>query len=128
MSLLETRNKKFNLPFVFIAGVIFLLGLAYFANYLENLSQKNITNVEVKYTGDEKRIKIQVQENATILLDGTRIDATQLEEILKIQFDGYANPVISIEVVENVSISNTINTMEIARKNNYKVILEEASK
>ena len=92
------------------------------------MTKKNITNVEVQYTGDEKRIKIQVQENATILLDGTKIDATQLEEILKIQFDGYANPVISIEVVENVSISNTINIMEIARKNNYKVILEEASK
>lgn len=123
MSLLETRNKKFNLPFVFIAGVIFLVGLAYFANYLESLSQK-ATNVEVQNETAKKTVKVQVEENLDIFLDGTKIDINQLEEILRVQFDGYANPVIHIEIHENISIENMTKMMEIAKRNNYEVILE----
>jgi len=127
MSLLETRNKKFNVPVVFILGAVFLVGLAFFANYLENLSQKT-TDVEVKEAKSEKIIKIRVEENLAILLDGTKIDSTQLEETLKLQFDGYANPVIQLEVSENVSLKKTKSIMEIATKNNYKIILEAVQK
>ncbi len=123
MSLLETRNKKFNVPFVFIAGVIFLVGLAYFANYLETLSQK-ATNVEIPNGAAKKTVKVQLEENLDIFLDGTKIDINQLEEILRIQFDGYANPVLHIEIHENISIENMTKIMEIAKRNNYEVILE----
>jgi biopolymer transport protein ExbD len=127
MSLLETRNRKFNLPFVFIAGVVFLVGLAYFANYLENLSQKT-TDVEVQEVKNEKIIKIRVEENLDIFLNGTKIEVTQLEETLKIQFEGYANPVIELGVQKNVSLENVTSIMEIATKNNYKLILKAALK
>ncbi|MEM6718031.1 MAG: biopolymer transporter ExbD [Bacteroidota bacterium] len=124
MSLLETRNKKFNLPFVFIAGVIFLVGLAFFANYLENLPTEE-TDVAVE---TEKIIQLRVEENAEILLDGTKIDASQLESILKEQFDCHANPVIQLETSEIISSEKLVHIMEIARKNNYKVILEKVLK
>lgn len=127
MSLLETRNKKFNLPIVFIAGVIFLIGLAYFANYLENLSQK-ATNVEVQNETAKKIIKIRVEENLDTFLNGTKIEVTQLEETLKIQFEGYASPVIELEVQKNISLEKVTNIMEIATKNNYKLILKAIEK
>ncbi|MGH1383367.1 ExbD/TolR family protein [Kordia sp.] len=127
MSLLETRNKKFNLPFVFIAGVIFLVGLAYFANYLENLSQE-ATNAEVRQEKGEKNIKIRVEENLDIFLDGTKIDINQLEETLKVQFEGCANPVMELEVQKNVSLEKVASIMEIATKNKYKLILKAVLK
>ncbi|WP_298520609.1 biopolymer transporter ExbD [uncultured Kordia sp.] len=127
MSLLETRNKKFNLPFVFIAGVLFLAGLAYFANYLENLSEK-VTDVEVQQAKTKKTIRIRVEENLDVFLDGTKIDVNQLEEVLKIQFEGYANPVITLKIIENISLEIMGDIMEIARKNNYEIILETALK
>lgn len=127
MSLLETRNKKFNLPLVFIAGVIFLVGLAYFANYLENLSQE-ATNAEVQQEKGEKNIEIRVEENLDIFLDGTKIDINQLEKTLKVQFEGYANPVMELEVQKNVSLEKVASIMEIATKNKYKLILKAVLK
>ncbi|KAB8154029.1 hypothetical protein EZY14_006210 [Kordia sp. TARA_039_SRF] len=123
MSLLETRNKKFNLPLVFIIGVIFLVGLAFFANYIENLSpSETVTKAE-----KEKIIRITVDKNAMIFLDGTKIDTIQLEKVLKIQFDGHANPVIQLETQQKVSSEKIIKIMDIATKNNYKIILEAVS-
>lgn len=123
MNLLETRNKKFNLPLVFIIGVIFLVGLAFFANYIENLSlSETVTEVQ-----KEKIIRITVDKNATIFLDGTKIDTIQLEKALKIQFDGHANPVIQLETQQKVSSEKIIKIMDIATKNNYKIILEAVS-
>lgn len=123
MSLLDTRNKKFNLPVVFIVGVIFLVGLAFFANYIENLSSsETVTKAE-----KEKIIRITVDKNATIFLDGTKIDTIQLEKALKIQFDGHANPVIQLETQQKVSSEKIIKIMDIATKNNYKIILEAVS-
>jgi biopolymer transport protein ExbD len=119
MSLLETRNKKFNIPFAFIIGVIFLVGLAFFASYLESIP-KQIKDVEVK----EKIIQIRVASNEAIFVDGTEIDTTQLEEILKIQFDGYATPIIRLETAKNVSIEKATMILELARKQQYEVILE----
>jgi biopolymer transport protein ExbD len=123
MNLLETRNKKFNLPVVFIIGVIFLVGLAFFANYIENLSpSETVTKAE-----KEKIIRITVDKNAMIFLDGTKIDTIQLEKALKKQFDGYANPVIQLETQQKVSSEKIIKIMDIATKNNYKIILEAVS-
>ncbi|AXG67997.1 biopolymer transport protein ExbD/TolR [Kordia sp. SMS9] len=124
MGLLETRNKKFKLPFVFIAGAIFLIGLAYFANYLEGLPQVE-TEVEKKKA---KTIQIRVDKDATIFLNGTKIVIEQLEEQLKIQFDGYANPVISLEASAEVSAERLLKIMDIATKNKYTIILGGVSK
>ncbi|WP_162819699.1 biopolymer transporter ExbD [Kordia sp. SMS9] len=122
--MLETRNKKFKLPFVFIAGAIFLIGLAYFANYLEGLPQVE-TEVEKKKA---KTIQIRVDKDATIFLNGTKIVIEQLEEQLKIQFDGYANPVISLEASAEVSAERLLKIMDIATKNKYTIILGGVSK
>jgi biopolymer transport protein ExbD len=120
MSFLETRNKRFKIPFIFIIGVVFLIGLVYFASYLENIPS-NETNVVT----EEKVLKIRVEENAVILLNGMKVDTIQLEEKLKIQFDGYANPVIQLEIAKNISIDNAKAILEIARRNKYEVILEQ---
>lgn len=126
MSLLETRNKKFNLPIVFIVGTLFLIGLAYFANYLENLSQE-AKNVAVQKDTSEKIITVRIQENKIFNVDGTKIDIFQLEEELKKKFDAYANPVVVIEIPENIPFKNTQSIMEIVTKYNHKAIFKAVS-
>jgi biopolymer transport protein ExbD len=126
MSLLETNNKKFNLPFVFIAGVIFLIGLAYFAKYIEDLS-KDAIDLEVpkvdQNVANENSVTIRINKNLEVYLDSVKIDTTQLEDKLKIQFEGQANPTILLQVEEGVSVEKAVNIMDLASKNQYKVIL-----
>ncbi|MEM6686554.1 MAG: biopolymer transporter ExbD, partial [Bacteroidota bacterium] len=93
--------------------------------YLENMSSNTTENSVEKA---EKRIHVQVDENLTIFIDGIEIDAIQLEEQLKMQFDGHANPVVVLETKAKVSSKSTLKIMEIAAKNNYNIILESNTK
>lgn len=131
MGLLETNNRKFNLPFVFIAGVIFLIALAYFANYLENIP-KNALDLELpKVVGNElneKLVVISINKNLEIRLDSIAVKKAELEEKLKIQFEGCENPKIILKVAEGVPISNAVEIMEIANNNRFKVILSVRQK
>ena len=127
MGLLETNNKKFRLPFVFIAGVIFLVELAYFANYLENMS-KDALNLETSNAleglKNEKSVSILITKNLNVYIDSVQVDTTDIEEILKIKFDGHANPTIQLQAEEGVPIGNVVRIMKIARNNQYKAILK----
>jgi len=120
MSLLETRNKKFNIPFVFIAGVLFLIALTYFAKYVEDLSAESKVSGTVK---SEKSVSIRFSKNKEIYLDSSLVKEEELEGKLKIQFDGYANPTILLHVEDSVPVNETVTIMEIASKNQYKIIL-----
>ncbi|WP_430411918.1 biopolymer transporter ExbD [Kordia sp.] len=108
------------MPFVFIAGVLFLIALTYFAKYIEDLSAETNDSETVK---SEKTVSIRFTKNKNIYLDSLQIEVTALEEKLKIQFDGYANPTILLQVEKGVPVSETVTIMEIASKNEYKVIL-----
>ena len=120
MSLLETRNKKFNIPFVFIAGVLFLIAVTYFANYVEGLSTESKVSETVK---SEKSVSIRFAKNKEIYLDSSLVKVEELEGKLKMQFDGYANPTILLRLEDSVSVNETVTIMEIANKNKYKIIL-----
>ncbi|EDP97676.1 biopolymer transporter ExbD [Kordia algicida OT-1] len=128
MSLLETRNKKFNIPFVFIAGVIFLVALAYFAKYLESYNATGLRNLELPEVSETnvevKSVSVRLAKNAVIYLDSQEINNGELEEILKKEFEGHANPVIQLQAEEGVSIDKVVKVMDIANKNQYKVILK----
>ncbi|WP_053002570.1 ExbD/TolR family protein [Kordia jejudonensis] len=131
MSLLETRNKKFNVPFIFIAGVIFLFGLAYFANYIENLGKDAIDLELPKTTESETNstsITVRLAKGEITYLDSTQINSVELKENIKIKLDGQPNPTILLHADEDVSIDKVVDIMEFANKNTYKVILGVRSK
>ncbi len=127
MSLLQTNNKKFKTPIVFIAGVIFLIGLTYFAKHLEDVPKDSLQLLMPKVSDAEsngKSILVRITEKLEIYLDSVKVPMTELEEKLKTQFDGHANPTIILQAEEGVPISNAVNIMDIATKNRYKVILK----
>lgn len=130
MSLLQTNNKKFKTPIVFIMGVIFLIGLTYFAKHLEDASKGGIQLELPKASSgksDGKSISVRITKKIEIYLDSVKVPMTELEEKLKIQFDGHANPTIILQAEEGTPISNAVNVMDIANKNRYKVILKVAT-
>jgi biopolymer transport protein ExbD len=126
MSLLQTNNKKFKIPVVFIAGVIFLIGLTYFAKYVEDVS-KDAIQLELPKVSDVKEngksVSIKITKSKEVYLDSVKVSGAELEEKLKIQFDGQANPTIELQAEEGVPISSVVRIMDIANKNRYKVIL-----
>lgn len=127
MSLLETKNKKFNLPFVFIAGAIFLVGLAYFAHYLESF-EENALNLELpKAQKDEVNavsIYVRLTKEGIVYLDSMPLKAIEIKEKLKLKLDGQANPTIILQLAEDVPVQKAVNIMEFANENHYKVILK----
>lgn len=131
MSLLQTNNRKFKIPVIFIAGVIFLIGLTYFAKHLEDLSKNALDLIEPKVSDAEtngKSVSIKITKNEEIYLDSVKVAVTELEEKLKIQFDGHVNPTIQLQTEEGVPISNAVRIIDIANKNRYKVILSVPTK
>lgn len=130
MSLLETKNKKFNLPFIFIAGVIFIIGLSYFAHYLENFESNAIDLEQPKNTEntvESTSISVQLGKNEKVYIDSLLIPKEDLEKEIKIKLDGQANPTILLQVDENVPIEKMAHIMEFASENHYKIILEARS-
>lgn len=126
MSLLETKNKKFNLPFIFIGGVIFIVGLAYFANYLENFEQNAIDLELPKVEEGEVNttsISVRLSKEGVVYLDSLLIEAKELKEKINIQLDGQPNPTILLYADEGVSINKVVEIMDFANENQYKVIL-----
>ncbi len=131
MSLLQTKNKKFNLPFVFIAGVIFLIVLAYFANYIENLGKDTI-DLELPKTVESDAgtpsVSVRLAKDKIIYLDSVQVESTELKEKLKIKLDGQQNPTIIVHADEGVPIGKVVDIMDFASKHQYKVILAVRSK
>ena len=127
MSLLQTNNKKFKTPIVFIMGVIFLIGLTYFAKHLEDVPKDSLQLLLPKAVDAEsngKSVSIRITKNLEIYLDSVKVSMTELEEKLKIQFDGHASPTILLQAEQGTPISNAVHIMDIASKNRYKVILK----
>lgn len=126
MSLLETKNKKFNLPFIFIGGVIFIVGLAYFASYLENFEQNTLDlklPEVIESETNSTSISVRFAKEEIVYLDSLPIEIIELKEKIKIQLDGQPNPTILLYADEGVNINKVVDIMEFANENQYKVIL-----
>jgi biopolymer transport protein ExbD len=120
MSLLETNNKKFNLPFVFIAGAIFLVVLAFFASYIETLSQE-VNSIE------NTIVSIRIDKDQAIYIDDEKVEIENVVATLEAKFRKSDDLIIQLQS-EDISSQRTLEIMEIARNNDYTVILEVSSK
>lgn len=127
MSLLETNNRKFKLPFVFIAGVLFLILLTYFAKYLENMS-KETTSIENTVTQvDEAAVFVRIDESENIYIDDENVAMENVATALNLKLETFESPVIKLFTL-NISSVNAVRIMEIARNSKYTVVLEVSSK
>ena len=130
MSLLETRNRKFNLPIVFIIGVVFLVALSFFASYIESLSAttSGLKSPEVIRKQTENIVSLYIDENLVFYIDSDKVDSSQIETILKTRFENVDNPTIMLRIAQGVAVSNAMKIMDIGSKYQYKVVLKPVLK
>jgi len=74
-------------------------------------------------TEHSQNISVSIKKNLEFYINKKHIKKENLETRLKAKLDKEEKPVIILRVEEGVPIENAVYVMDIANRNNYKVIL-----
>lgn len=67
--------------------------------------------------------EVELAQSGTILVDGTLVSFDQLGPVLNRKLAGKPDPSIKLITAPDVTIKETVKIMNIAARNNYKVVL-----
>ena len=70
-----------------------------------------------------QNVSVSIDKNLQYFVNDQRINGEYIEIELKKALAGQDNPTIILRAEESVAIKEAVNVMDIANKNNYKVIL-----
>jgi len=70
-----------------------------------------------------QNVSVSIDKNLQYYVNDERINGEYIEIELKKALKGQENPTIILRAEESVAIKEAVNVMDIANKNNYKVIL-----
>ncbi|WP_339666298.1 biopolymer transporter ExbD [Maribacter arcticus] len=70
-----------------------------------------------------QNVSVSIDKNLQYFVNDQRINGGYIEIELKKALAGQDNPTIILRAEESVAIKEAVNVMDIANKNNYKVIL-----
>ncbi|WP_339657714.1 biopolymer transporter ExbD [uncultured Maribacter sp.] len=70
-----------------------------------------------------QNVSVSIDKNLQYFVNDQRINGAYIEIELKKALAGQDNPTIILRAEESVAIKEAVNVMDIANKNNYKVIL-----
>ncbi|MBT8285020.1 MAG: biopolymer transporter ExbD [Flavobacteriaceae bacterium] len=70
-----------------------------------------------------QNVSVSINKNLEYFVDNQQINGAYIEIELKKALEGKENPTIILRAEESVAIKEAVNVMDIANKNNYKVIL-----
>ncbi|APQ16675.1 ExbD/TolR family protein [Maribacter hydrothermalis] len=70
-----------------------------------------------------QNVSVSIDKNLQYFVNDQRINGEYIEIELKKALSGQDNPTIILRAEESVAIKEAVNVMDIANKNNYKVIL-----
>lgn len=70
-----------------------------------------------------QNVSVSINKNLQYFIDKTPIEPSQMESGLQQALQGVENPTIILRVEESVPIENAVSVMDIANKNQYKLIL-----
>ncbi len=102
---------------VFLLLIFFML-TANSPNALDLLLPK----AKGKSTNTEN-VSVSIDKNLNYFVNNEQINGKYIEIELKKALQGQDKPTIILRAEENVAIKEAVNVMDIANKNNYKVIL-----
>ncbi len=121
---LKSRNKispEFSMSsmtdIVFLLLIFFML-TANSPNALDLLLPK----AKGKSTNTQN-VSVSINRNLEYFVNNQQINGDYIEIELKKALEGKENPTIILRAEESVAIKEAVNVMDIANKNNYKVIL-----
>lgn len=70
-----------------------------------------------------QNVSVSINKNLEYFVDNQRINGEYIEIELKKALEGKEKPTIILRAEESVAIKEAVNVMDIANRNNYKVIL-----
>ncbi len=70
-----------------------------------------------------QNVSVSINKNLEYFVNNERINGEYIEIELKKALEGKEKPVIILRAEESVAIKEAVNVMDIANRNNYKVIL-----
>lgn len=70
-----------------------------------------------------QNVSVSINKNLKYFIDKTEVDPANMEADLQQALKGIENPTIILRVEESVPIENAVTVMDIANKNQYKLIL-----
>ncbi|MGB3143453.1 MAG: biopolymer transporter ExbD [Maribacter sp.] len=70
-----------------------------------------------------QNVSVSIDKNLQYFVNNERINGEYIEIELKKALKGQDNPTIILRAEESVAIKEAVNVMDIANRNNYKVIL-----
>ena len=122
MSLLKTNNTKFNVPYIFIVGVFFLVFLVFFARYIEGYGETSDND----FVTENAVISVKIVDEKTIYLEDVEIGLRGLtEKFVNLKEDQSIK--VQIQTYDFTSIV-TLEIIKMLQKKNYQVALEAVSK
>jgi biopolymer transport protein ExbD len=123
---MRTRNKvEVNYSVASMTDIIFLLLL--FFMLTSTLVSPNALRLLLPKSNSQTTSKpittVSITKDFVFYVETTRVDVTQLEALLQHKIGQTKDPTIAIHSDKSVPIEYIVDVMNIARRNNYKVIL-----
>jgi len=123
---LRSRNKvEISYSVSGMTDIIFLLLL--FFMLTSTLINSNALNLMLPRSNNQVQAKpmttVSITKDILFYVDRKQVDVQQLESAIKGKMANRKDPVISINADRSVPIEHIVTIMNIARRNNYKVIL-----
>ena len=123
---LRSRNKiEVNYSVSGMTDIIFLLLL--FFMLTSTLINSNALNLLLPRSNNQVQAKplttVSITKDIVFYVDRKQVDIQRLESVIKGKMTNIKDPVISINADRSVPIEHIVTIMNIARRNNYKVIL-----
>jgi len=124
---LRGRNRvtaEFNMSSM--TDIVFLLLIFFMIASTTIVSTNALDLVLPKSSGssDEvKNVSVSVNKNQEYFIDTKKVDQSAIENELKTLLAGQKEPAVMLHVEEGVPIEKAVTVMDIAYRNNFKVVL-----
>ena len=129
---LRGRNKinaEFNMSSM--TDIVFLL-LIFFMIAVTTMTSTNALDLVLPNSDGQasevENISVSINEESEFYIDKQRFPEEELENTLKKMLEGHKEPNIVLNVAKGVPIENAVKVMDIAYRNNFKIVLAVAPK
>ena len=122
-------NAEFNMSSM--TDIVFLL-LIFFMIAVTTMTTTNALDLALPNSdgkaNEVENISVSINEESEYYIDKQKYPETEIEAVLRNALAGQKDPNIVLNVAKGVPIENAVKVMDIAYRNNYKIVLAVAPK
>ena len=122
-------NAEFNMSSM--TDIVFLL-LIFFMIAVTTMTTTNALDLVLPNSdgkaSDIETISVSINEESSYFIDKQQYPEEEIEAVLKNALAGQTEPNVVLNVAKGVPIENAVKVMDIAYRNNFKIVLAVAPK